>query len=412
MMYVVQGGKKLALKDVPRVMERVVMTTGSHHYQTYWVASPRYDRLLQTLPLVYLIKEKRWIPREAAFMRPPDDAGRMITQWNHHCIRCHSTAGNPGLNQETGMLDSRVAELGISCEACHGPAEKHVQHYQNPVNRYRQHLGGGTDPTIVNPARLDHRASSQVCGQCHGVFIFRDEFAMPSASEGPLYRPGEDLERARYYIQHPAKRPTPERREELSKNPEFFRERWWDDGTILAGGREYSDVGLGLLHPRKDVLPLLPFDARQRSGGPVEARNGGQRVMHPMSQRAAVHTGDGATHVSQIRFARKPMPELPHAPHHLCLAGCHSQSSNRFAGNVRQCASWRAQRLQLVSPGQNPRLDAGTTRPILPPSASAAVGGTEDDFSRATLALEGQRRAACDHGLASGLGARPASVRR
>jgi hypothetical protein len=40
-MYVVQGGKKLALQDVPRVRASVVMTTGSHHYQTYWVASGR-----------------------------------------------------------------------------------------------------------------------------------------------------------------------------------------------------------------------------------------------------------------------------------------------------------------------------------------------------------------------------------
>ena len=250
MMYVVQGGRKLAWKDVPRVKERVVMTTGSHHYQTYWVASPRYDRLLQTLPLVYLLKAKRWIPREAAFMRPPGDAHRMITQWNHHCIRCHSTAGNPGLNTETGMLDSRVAELGISCEACHGPAEKHVQQYRNPVCRYRQHLVGGTDSTIVNPARLDHRAASQVCGQCHGVFIFRDEFAMRSASEGPLYRPGENLHRARYYIQHPAKSLSRERLEELSKNPDFFRERWWDDGTILAGGREYTAMSVAACYRR------------------------------------------------------------------------------------------------------------------------------------------------------------------
>jgi predicted CXXCH cytochrome family protein len=256
MMYVVQGGKKLALKDVPRVKQRVVMTTGSHHYQTYWVASSRYDRLLQTLPLVYLIQEKRWIPREAAFMRPPDDSGRMITQWNHHCIRCHSTAGNPGLNQKTGMLDSRVAELGISCEACHGPAEKHVLHHRNPVYRYRQHLSGGADPTIVNPARLDHRASSQACGQCHGVFIFRDEFAMQSAYEGPLYRPGEDLDRARYYIQHPARKPSPERLDELKKNPEFFRERWWDDGTILAGGREYTAMSVAGCYTRGKISCL------------------------------------------------------------------------------------------------------------------------------------------------------------
>lgn len=256
MMYVVQGGRKLAMKDIPRVHERVVMTTGSHHYQTYWVASPRYDRLLQTLPLVYLIDDQRWMPREAAFMRPPGDSGRLITQWNHHCIRCHSTAGNPGLNAATGMLDSRVAELGISCEACHGPGEEHVRRHQNPVERYRQHWTQKPDPTIVHPAKLDHRRSSQVCGQCHGVYIMRDEFAMQSAYEGPLYRPGEDLDRTRYYIQHPARDPSPERREELLKNPSFFNERWWDDGTILAGGREYTAMAVSGCYTRGEISCL------------------------------------------------------------------------------------------------------------------------------------------------------------
>jgi len=256
MMYVAQGGKKLPLKDIPRTRERVVMTTGSHHYQTYWVASPRYDRLLPTLPLVYLKRDQRWIPRAAAFMRPPGDPDRFITQWNHHCIRCHSTAGNPGLNEKTGMLNTQVAELGIACEACHGPAQTHAQKHHNPLSRYAQHFRGGPDPSIVNPARLDHRRSSEVCGQCHGVFIFRDEFAMQSASQGPLYQAGEDLHRARYYIQHPARDPTDARREELLKNPDFFRERWWDDGTILAGGREYTALAVSGCYLRGKISCL------------------------------------------------------------------------------------------------------------------------------------------------------------
>jgi predicted CXXCH cytochrome family protein len=254
MMYVVQGGRKLAHDRIPRVTVPVVMSTGSHHYQTYWVASPRYDRLLQTLPLVYLIGEGRWIPRETAFMRGPNDKERFVTQWNHHCIRCHSTGGNPGLDDASGMLKSEVGELGISCEACHGPGGDHVRFQSAIASRAvaaRPPAGGTSaaneakapmreDRTIVNPARLDARRSSQVCGQCHGVYIMHDEFAMDAGRMGPLYRPGDDLERTRYYIRHPANDPSPARKADLARNPDFFRERWWDDGTILAGGREYS----------------------------------------------------------------------------------------------------------------------------------------------------------------------------
>jgi predicted CXXCH cytochrome family protein len=250
MMYVFQGGRNLAPESIPRVTRPVVMATGSHHYQTYWVASERYSRLLQTLPLVYLIADQRWIPREAAFMRPPHDTGRFITQWNHHCIRCHSTGGNPGLDDKTGLLNSEVGELGISCEACHGPAEAHARRHQDPLTRYQHRLSAEPDRTIVNPEKLNHRLSSHVCGQCHGVYIMREEFAMEYARHGPLFKPGDDLEATRYYIQHPTPDSPPGMWEDLRKNPEFFRERWWDDGTILAGGREFTAMSASACYQR------------------------------------------------------------------------------------------------------------------------------------------------------------------
>ena len=261
MTYLVKKSKdapveKLNLRDIPRVRRQVLMTTGSHHYQTYWVdGAAKYGRLLQTLPLIYLIKDQRWIPREAAFMHPPG-VTHMITQWNNHCIKCHSTGGNPALDPKTGEFDTRVGELGIACEACHGPGAEHIRVNQNPLRRYQLHLSGKPDPTIVNPADLDHRASSQICGQCHGVFIPRESYGMKYAFDGVLYRPGQDLHETRYYIQHPANESTAGRQEELRRNPDFFRERWWDDGTVLAGGREFTAMSVSGCYQRGKISCL------------------------------------------------------------------------------------------------------------------------------------------------------------
>ncbi|MEN1680851.1 MAG: ammonia-forming cytochrome c nitrite reductase subunit c552 [Planctomycetota bacterium] len=238
--FVQQRGRYEMMKKIPRVERRVIMTTGSHHYQTYWVAGDdEYGRLMQTLPLVYLIKDQRWIPREKAFMRPP--GGRFLTQWNHHCIKCHSTGGGPGLIDEgqRGRFETKVAELGISCKACHGPGEDHIAYQRRIVAKQPP---AGADP-IVNPAKLDHKRGSQVCGQCHAVFIAANEKSVTEyATSGSSYRPGDEIHQTNYYIQQPANGGTSMRRAEFDRNKEFFRERWWDDGSILAGGREFTAV--------------------------------------------------------------------------------------------------------------------------------------------------------------------------
>lgn len=245
-MAVAEGKMKKRYEDIPHIERQVVMATGSHHYQTYWVQSPRMKKLMQTLPLVYLIKDRQWIPRENAFMRPPNEKGDFITQWNHHCIRCHSTGGNPNLQPpgtpDEGLLLSEVGEMGISCEACHGPGEQHIAFHRNPVNRYTKRSTGFDGDSIINPARIDHKRSSEICGQCHGVYIDAGIEAEKYRFEGIHFKPGEDISQYRYYVFHPESKLRSEEtsRSEWEQNKEFYTERWWEDGRILAGGREYT----------------------------------------------------------------------------------------------------------------------------------------------------------------------------
>src|SRR4029077_15258261 len=99
--------------------------------------------------------------------------------------------------------DTRAVELGIACEACHGPGEAHATANRNPLRRYTLHFTrGAADATIVQPPRLDPRRASRVCdqsqssGACGAARWERDANA-----HGLPYRPGDDLAATRFVVQ-------------------------------------------------------------------------------------------------------------------------------------------------------------------------------------------------------------------
>ena len=205
-----QASKDPRPEELPRVERRIVMTTGSHRMQAYWFPSSKGRELLQ-LPWMYSIEIGRWIPADYTFIKPPDNP-TTVAAWNLGCINCHAVNG-----EADRKLESRVAELGISCEACHGPGQSHIKRHRNIVNRY---LRTGDDSTIVNPSKVDAVTATQICGQCHSAFGLKSE----EWWNGGGYRAGGDFDAAfhQFAIDDPG-----------------AAKAYWGDGTMRIGGREY-----------------------------------------------------------------------------------------------------------------------------------------------------------------------------
>lgn len=225
----------LPLVPGPLVDRRIVMITGSHHMQVYWVAAPD-GRALHAFPFAWLISGARWVPTESTLLRPPE--GDVVYTWNDVCIQCHAVAGRPGVAADLG--DTRVAELGIACEACHGPGEAHASAHRDPLRRYAQHLAGGPDPTIVQPGRLPAQESAELCGHCHSVGLLHDEHAW--RRDGDPHRPGEPLAATRNVVRHPLLADDPEIDAVLERDPDFLAGRMWNDGMVRVTGREYTGL--------------------------------------------------------------------------------------------------------------------------------------------------------------------------
>ena len=247
---------------VPHPIARV---TGSRRMQQF---ETREDDRYVRLPLAWSMEEKRWLHLSEVFFHPDgEDFHAVRAVWDLNCIFCHTTKPAPGLDA-SDRLASRSAELGIACEACHGPGEEHARRMRSPLRRYAFRVTHPVDPTIVNPGRLDKVASVQVCGHCHGQRLPAERDRIREIlSRGDPYTPGEDLTRTFVPVT-----------EESVLGSFSFAPRFWADGSPRLTAYEYQGMlrspcyrrgpmtclSCHTMHagdPRGQMRPDLPGDA-------------------------------------------------------------------------------------------------------------------------------------------------------
>lgn len=228
------------------VTRRVVLTTGSHREQAFWVAGGRRGDL-RLVPFVWLPQDEAFVARREAFLLPPDEPMPAV-RWASNCIACHAVAGEPRHDLASDTFDTRVAELGVTCEACHGPGAAHVERHRDPVARYAQHASSRPDPTIVHPGKLPPSRSAAVCGQCHAYAFPRDEAGWWTEGYSRTFRAGDPLERSRLLITPASMGGQPGAPVIDAAASAIF----WPDGAVRVGGREYNGLVASPCYERGD----------------------------------------------------------------------------------------------------------------------------------------------------------------
>ena len=142
-------------------------------------------------PLSYYVHSASW---ELSPGYVGDDHGftRVITT---ECLVCHNGQPDPVFNNKGFYRDGqyktppfRFGELGISCEACHGPGALHVKEMQAKKGKV---LGANeVDTSIVNPARLSPRLADDICRNCHQA---GDAVVLYPGKNDSDFRPGTAL---------------------------------------------------------------------------------------------------------------------------------------------------------------------------------------------------------------------------
>lgn len=239
-------------------------TVGSHRYQQYLTRLPD-DGTYVRLHYLWHNADQRWVHMNAAFLGP-DEQGfdDQVAIWNQNCIFCHNTGPEPHITNYDDMraraaagqavnvatdarFRSEVAELGISCETCHGPGSTHVERAEDTWSSLAMRFNGGHDASIVNPVDLDAERSTQVCGQCHGQRMPKTpDLVREWVETGPTYRAGLNLNEHVNPVWHHTRAPV-EGREDL------FVLRFWPDGTPRLSAYEYQGLLLSACYQEAEL---------------------------------------------------------------------------------------------------------------------------------------------------------------
>ena len=101
---------------------------------------------------------------------------------NFMCVDCHVTNLQKGFDDKAGVYNSTWSELGVGCEACHGPGSSHRSWAQAGAPRadtsrglvarfpVRSGIAWGTDPAArprVPPPGPGENAAVETCARCH-----------------------------------------------------------------------------------------------------------------------------------------------------------------------------------------------------------------------------------------------------
>lgn len=84
---------------------------------------------LQSFDVVWDTERGDWFHLYPDSNPPPDDALHWTgpyKNWNGRCAACHATGFKANYDPVTRSYASTQAEIGVGCEACHGPGSKHI----------------------------------------------------------------------------------------------------------------------------------------------------------------------------------------------------------------------------------------------------------------------------------------------
>lgn len=188
----------------------VKYTFGVSPLQQYLIELP--GGKLQCLTIAWDTKARRWFslyPEERIEPGDPLHWTGRYQNWNLMCAECHTTDYQKGYDLVTDSYQSSWTELNVSCQACHGPGEEHMNWARNPEasetfeRDYRLKVSFKLN-------KLNSRYEVDSCAPCHSRRsrfseryphhgAFEDHFRLQTLGQGLYFPDGQIREEVYVY---------------------------------------------------------------------------------------------------------------------------------------------------------------------------------------------------------------------
>ncbi|WP_050603428.1 cytochrome c3 family protein [Ruegeria sp. 6PALISEP08] len=121
---------------------------------------------LQSFDVVWDTERKQWYHLYPDQDLPPDDGLHWTgpyKNWNSRCAECHATGFEKSYFPQSRTYSSQQVEIGVGCEACHGPGSAHIDW----VNGQGTSENLGPAGFLMNWGKGQTEAEIQQCAGCH-----------------------------------------------------------------------------------------------------------------------------------------------------------------------------------------------------------------------------------------------------
>lgn len=258
--------------------------------------------------------------------------------WNARCAECHATDYQRNFDAQTRRYASTQAEIGVGCEACHGPGSAHVDWARDvPVREKRDGLS--ETGLTIDYAAGDPEVLIQQCAGCHSR---REPLLGGSPAPGTPFHDAYRLSTLRA----PLYQPDGQILDEVYVYGSFLQSKMYDKGvtcknchdvhtaTLKATGNAlctqcHSPAG----NPDFPSLPLADYDTPDHSFHETGTTGAECKNCH-MIERTYMGVDGRRDH--SFRIPRPDLSRKTGAPN--ACNECHSAKSSEWA--ARQVDRW------------------------------------------------------------------------